>query len=1048
VVTAYEKLENILPQYIARIKNRTNTEDKIVHEFTYLIQNVFDIGPEELDFQTPVKSKVLQIRGRMDTIFKNIILEFKRDLNNVRALNTAKDELHKYFQSLYELDPKIKHLGIATDGIYFKVYQAIILNNKVSEIKQINEIKLDSSNVESIFNWFDSYLFSSVKIKPTSEHLKQSFGINSPFFAIAKQELLELYNDVKDNHRTKVKYDNWSRFLEIVYGDKPNELNLFITHTYLSTFAKLLVYSKIKNQNQSWSDEISYILWGGVFTKLGIRNFVEEDFFTWTMSVSIRKKSSKLFEKILRDLEIYDLDEMDEDVMKELYQDMIRPDVRKQLGEFYTPDWLADKMVDEILSKNYEKSVLDPSCGSGTFLFKTILYKINKLHKQGMDDKHILSHILENVIGFDIHPLATLIAKTNYLLALKGVLHSRVGPITIPVYLSDSLKVPTKKMTITNSLPTFEFDTQILNKTFEFPESFADDIIKMDDVIEKMKNHGHELDEKLERIDKLSSFEIKTIFDNLKQSFERSISNITNHNEKEILMNNIQTLFELIQNDSDSIWPYILRNMYKPIPLTQKKVDVIIGNPPWIAQHSMQDLNYKKYLKQKSIEYELVEKNEVHNIPNLELASLFFCNCVSQYLSDKGVIGFVMPKSILLASQHGRFRKFQNPLVKLFLVYDLEQVTPLFRIPSCVIFAKKDNVTKYPVKSIKIDGKLSSTNEQLTVANTNLRTTSSTFSPISRKKNNSPYHKKFKKGADLIPRIFWYVDIESDTFMGFNPKNPHIISSENKNAKLPWKKIVMDGNVSEEFLFNTLVATDVIPFGILRRRLIFLPIIVTNGNITVINSSSHPILSNSDTSKYLETVEKVWEKNSKGTASTMTTYEWINYKNKLSMQNLNYKFKVLFVGSATYMTACVLKSSEKYSFNVKDVTFTTSKFITDYSTYYFDTNNEMEAYYLCAILNSKTIDDLIKPEQSRGNFGPRNINKLPLTFNIPSYDSSSEHIKLAKLGMACEEKAISNISKIPTKSTGDIRRKMRQLLNEEIIKIDKIANNLLKEDLK
>jgi len=1042
--SVYEKLENMLPEYVDRIKNRTNTEDKIVHEFTYLIQKVFDVGPEELDFQTPVKSKVLQVRGRMDTIFKNIILEFKRDLNDERALNTAKEELQKYFQSLYELDPKIKHIGIATDGIYFKVYRAVITNNKVSKIEQINEIKLDSSDIEIIFNWFDSYFFSSVKIKPTSEHLKQSFGINSPTFAIIKQELLELYDNVKNNHRTKVKYDNWSRFLEIVYGDKPDELNLFITHTYLSTFAKLLVYLKVKSKSQSWSDEISYILWGGVFTKLGIRNFVEEDFFTWTMSLSIRKKSSKIFEKILRDLEIYDLDEMDEDVMKELYQDMIRPDVRKQLGEFYTPDWLADKMVDEVLSENSKKSVLDPSCGSGTFLFKTILYKINKLQKHGMNDKDILSHILENVIGFDIHPLAALIAKTNYLLALKGVLYSRVGPITIPVYLSDSLKIPTKKMTITNSLPTFEFDTQILNKKFEFPESFADDIMKMDDVIEKMKIHGHELDERFERIDKLSSFEIKTILDNLKKSFERSISNITDHNEKATIMGNIQTLFELIQNDSDSIWPYILRNMYKPIPLTQKKVDVVIGNPPWIAQHAMQDINYKKYLKQKSIEYGLVGKNEIHNIPNLELASLFFCNCISQYLSDKGVIGFVMPKSVLIASQHVNFRKFQNPLVKLFLVYDLEQVTPLFRIPSCVIFAQKGNVTKYPIKSIEIHGKLNSTNEQLTVANNSLHITNSTFAPIIRKKINSPYHKKFKKGADLIPRIFWYVDIESNTFMGFNPENPHIISSQNKHAKFPWKKIVMDGTVSKEFLFNTLVATDVIPFGVLRRRLVFLPIIVTNGNVTVIDSSSHPILSNSDTSKYLKTIEEVWEKNSKGTASTMTTYEWINYKNKLSMQKLNYKFKVLFVGSATYMTACVLESTAKYSFNVNGTEFTTNNFITDYSTYYFDTNDKMEAYYLTAVLNSKTIDDLIKPEQSTGNFGPRNINKLPLTFNIPLYDSSSsQHIKLAKLGLLCEVKVKSNLLKIPTKSTGDIRRKIRQSLDEEFQEIDQIVNKIL-----
>ena len=73
--------------------------------------------------------------------------------------------------------------------------------------------------------------------------------------------------------------------------------------------------------------------------------------------------------------------------LKELYQEMVRPDVRKQLGEFYTPDWLAEKMIiDEVLeSDEPKKSVLDPSCGSGTFLFKTILYKIEKLQKSKHD---------------------------------------------------------------------------------------------------------------------------------------------------------------------------------------------------------------------------------------------------------------------------------------------------------------------------------------------------------------------------------------------------------------------------------------------------------------------------------------------------------------------------------------------------------------------------------------------------------------------------------------------------------------------------------------
>ena len=45
-------------------------------------------------------------------------------------------------------------------------------------------------------------------------------------------------------------------------------------------------------------------------------------------------------------------------------------------------------------------------------------------------------------VGADIHPLAVIIAKTNYILALGDLLKKRKSTITIPVYLADTLKLP------------------------------------------------------------------------------------------------------------------------------------------------------------------------------------------------------------------------------------------------------------------------------------------------------------------------------------------------------------------------------------------------------------------------------------------------------------------------------------------------------------------------------------------------------------------------------------------------------------------------------
>ena len=57
----------------------------------------------------------------------------------------------------------------------------------------------------------------------------------------------------------------------------------------------------------------------------------------------------------------------DEDVLKGVYQELIDLDTRHALGEYYTPDWLCERIVKEFNFKPTDK-ILDPSCGSGSFL--------------------------------------------------------------------------------------------------------------------------------------------------------------------------------------------------------------------------------------------------------------------------------------------------------------------------------------------------------------------------------------------------------------------------------------------------------------------------------------------------------------------------------------------------------------------------------------------------------------------------------------------------------------------------------------------------------
>ena len=1039
----FHRLEEELEPYIHRIKDRSNTEAKIVHEFTSFIQKVFDVEAKDLDFEKFVKSNIKQVKGRMDAVFGDIILEFKTNLNDERALNTAKEELDKYFQALYEDDSKIRRLGIVSDGLNFKVFQPIIKKNRVTELELINEINLEQKEVEDVFNWFDSYFFSSSKISPTSEHLKQMFGLNSPTFAVIKQELLEYFNQVKDERRVKTRYENWSRYLEVVYGDKPNEIDLFIAHTYLSTFAKLLVYLKLTSKDKFKNYDISPILYGQKFEQLGILNFVEEDFFIWIMYPTIRSKTTKIFEKMLRDMEIYDLDKINEDILKELYQEMVNPIVRKQLGEFYTPDWLADTMVEDCLKENPLKSVLDPSCGSGTFLFKTILYKIKKLKEQNIDKSKILEHILENVIGFDIHPLAALIAKTNFLLSTQDIINHRKDSITIPVYLSDSLKIPTKKIDVSKpSGILFEFDTEIEDNKFTFPENIVNDFVKMDELIEKMKFHGHEFEDIVGKIQESSyKINISEVGGNLIESFKKSIKHIKNDEDEKILVENIKILFKLISENRDSIWPYVLRNMFKPITIKNKKVDVILGNPPWISLGYMKNLVYQNYVKERSRSYGLIDKVNFQNIANMDLASVFFYQCVDNYLKDGGEIGFVMPQSLIIASQHKNFREFKKIPFKLTKIFDLEKVSPLFRIPSCAIFGIKKGNTTYPVKKEIYSGKLSGNNLQLKDVKNKIKIEIKEFTPSLRQTSNNYYYKKFDRGAEITPRNFWFIDIDESSLLSFNPQKPFVRSAENKDSKKPWSEIKLEGSVEKGFFFNTILGPDIIPFSIIRRRLIVLPIIQEKNSIKLTNSDE--VSETLSLKIFLKSIEDYWKKFGTEKLRIKPIYDQVNYNGNLLNQKPNTPYKIIYTAAGHHMTSSVVKGTEKYVFNKNEQEFSTNKFFVDSAMYYYNAESLDEANYLCSILNSKTIDEFIKPHQSRGNFGARNIHKAPLTYAIPKYDEFNPiHAKIAKLGEKCSIKANDHMKTIHAKGIGRIRNIIREELEKEILEIDSLIKKL------
>ncbi len=152
------------------------------------------------------------------------------------------------------------------------------------------------------------------------------------------------------------------------------------------------------------------------------------------------------------------------DLFKLLYQDLFPRPLRRQLGEYYTPDWLAGHVLDQVGYTGQPGSrLLDPACGSGTFL----MMALRRLRRGEREETAQVNATVEPprqrevsalrlppsalrlppssplsppfpVVGCDLNPLAVMTARANFLIALADVLPEH-EPVDVPIYLYDSI---------------------------------------------------------------------------------------------------------------------------------------------------------------------------------------------------------------------------------------------------------------------------------------------------------------------------------------------------------------------------------------------------------------------------------------------------------------------------------------------------------------------------------------------------------------------------------------------------------------------------------
>jgi hypothetical protein len=331
--------------------------------------------------------------------------------------------------------------------------------------------------------------------------------------------------------------------------------------------------------------------------------------------------------------------------LKKLYQQLFPKSVRHDLGEYYTPDWLAEHVLDKLgYAGDPDKRLLDPACGSGTFLVM-IINRIKHWfdehrHGCGYDETELLQKILKNVIGFDLNPLAVMAARTNFLIAIRDLL-PYAKEVEIPIYLCDSIMTPAEyggllaagSLSDVKRLKTAAGEFLIPSEVVNSREGVS----KYAGQLEHCVRNEYAPDEFIARC-KEEGIQLA---------------------ETKLHCELYSRLRKLDKENQNGIWARIIKNAFAPLFI--ERVDYIAGNPPWINWESLPG-DYREDVAPLWQRYGLFSLSGSAGRlggGKKDLSMLFVYVCVDQYLREGGHLGFVITQSVFKTQGAGDgFRRF------------------------------------------------------------------------------------------------------------------------------------------------------------------------------------------------------------------------------------------------------------------------------------------------------------------------------------------------------------------------------------------------------
>ena len=936
--------------------------------------------------------------GPIDVYCRNVVFETKREGKKDDArpkpdgsTETPEEQAVRYLDALTEKPSLFSSVangwraGITDGKVWtFYAYNPDRAVPQESRLTPVREIRLsEPADDDELLAYLRGFVNRTVKSPPPTDDEAWARGLAQPFIDLAAA--------CERNPGYDVKRILWRDVLRGAYIAPPlentaGERVLFAQHTMLVVVARAVAETiRPPGQRAAGREEL--------------RRALTEGFAAWLLDAAGGEGLRRL-DAAMQEVDRYEWRAPNRDMLKNLYHAVIPQNLRHDFGEYYTPDWLARAVCEEVLDADWRKetiakavagesagpAVLDPACGSGTFLFHAtqLLLEDARQHLALQGSAEAQVEVVNSLVaGMDLHPVAVELAKTTKMLALAEATPDIASasasiPADLRVYLGDSLQWETRRNEVLLEvgdrvdIPTDDPDAPLsLPHSFVTSEHFTERIERIFSYAEKPEDDGTE----------------RRLMDEI---------GLRSRREREPVIAAYRRFRSYISDRRNHVWRWYLTQRAQPIRFAQIPASRLVGNPPWVVYNAMAPD------RQDEFRAHAMDRNVWagrHLATQNDLAATFVATCVDYYLATGGAFAFVLPYAALRARHWAPFREgnwtsTQNQARGTHVdlsrdAWDMSRVNapPFPQAHSSVVFGGKAPVESKPNGNIKpLRGALEASGSGVSTGmawedvKPLLRWERRTERAVAR---SPAYADAFRNGATLFPQPLAVFERPKSQARG-------VVYFRTNKGKGNWRGCERDGDVEEQFVKPALFSRLLIPFGTLGYSHVIAPFAKDGKSLLARSpqgSGAHRFRS------FWGWADEQWRGNGSG-RPPLTLIGQINYQGKLSAQlGVDYSsWKVVYPKSGSWLAAAVIPSS----------------IIAD-GTCYWRVSARDESHYLSAVFNARPLAAFFN-EQCRNS--DRDFHKGPVeNLPIPAYDkSNTHHINLTRQSRRAHERVAALVA--------------------------------------